>query len=242
MYAHARKYGLTGTDAMVYEALVFLCKKTGECRVSYSKLAEFSCCGDRSTAYRALRVLLEKGLVLQNATGVLQIATETLQNATIPKEKRTKKENTKINNKSLPANNKPSGGGLAGFDEFWKNFSPVGEYVRRKKACLEYWKDDTKMTDDWRRLAIERASEHEGQPNPYFWLCNEDFLRVGASADTKIEDSPHWLTNEDQYTLMQAGAVLAFCHKPDGKGFGTVTQADAERFNLHKVRDVKLSN
>ena len=33
MYENARKYGLLGTDAMVYEALVYLCKHNSNGRV-----------------------------------------------------------------------------------------------------------------------------------------------------------------------------------------------------------------
>ena len=155
------------------------------------------------------------------------------QNDPISKEKRTKKENI-INNKSLPANNKPSGDGLAGFDEFWKNFSPVGEYVRRKKACQEYWLDDTKMTDDWRKLAIERASEHENQPNPYFWLCNEDFRKVGATAATKSEQEPHWFVGSEIDDALRAGIKLVSCRNPKTGNFGTVTKEDADKYHLEK--------
>jgi predicted transcriptional regulator len=85
MYENARKYNLTGADAMVFEALVYLCRKDGKVSISYGKLATFSCCGDRTTAFRSIKHLLERGIVLQNATGALQIAT-------ISKEERTKEE------------------------------------------------------------------------------------------------------------------------------------------------------
>ena len=123
------------------------------------------------------------------------------------------------------------------FEKFWNSYDQEDKWKRSKWRTKKYFES---MNEDWQQLAVERANNHESERDPYWFLQDEDFLRVGASANTKIEDSPHWLTNEDQYTLMQAGSVLAFCQKPDGKGFGTVTQADAERFNLHKVSDVKL--
>jgi len=92
VYKNARKYGLTGTDAMVFEALVYLCRERGSWKGSYSELAGFSCCGDATTAMRVLKRLIDRGLVLQNAAGVLQIAAETLQNAAISKEERSKEE------------------------------------------------------------------------------------------------------------------------------------------------------
>ena len=128
MYENARKYGLTGTDAMVFEALVYLCKKSGEWKDSFAALARFSCCGDRTTAVRAFGRLLNAGVIVQNAQGSVQIAHETVQNATNSKEERTKEENIN-NNKSLPAIYKPSDDGRqAGFNLFWKKFNPLPEF------------------------------------------------------------------------------------------------------------------
>ena len=89
MYENARKYNLTGTDAMVFEALVYLCRKDGNVSISYSKLATFSCCGDRHTAMRILKRLIERGFVVQNEPGVVQIAPPMVQNEPISKEERS---------------------------------------------------------------------------------------------------------------------------------------------------------
>jgi len=222
---------------MVFEALVWLSRqnKDGAVKISYAKLAEFSLCGDRTTAFRSVKHLISAGLVLQNATGVLQIATESVQNATKSKEERTKEENININ-KSLPAIKKePSDGWLAGFNLFWEKYNPSGEFVRRKDACKQLWQ---KMPNDWRHLATERAADHDPARNPLFYLRDEDFLKVGKPEQ---KAAPEWLDHEQQYLLLQGGAELVFCKRPDGKGFGTVTKADAERFQLQKVRDVTLN-
>ena len=87
MYKNARKYNLTGTDAMVFEALVYLCRKDGNVSISYGKLATFSCCGGKATAFRSVKHLLELGLVFQNETGAFQ-------NEPISKEERTKEESS----------------------------------------------------------------------------------------------------------------------------------------------------
>lgn len=217
---------------MVFEALVWLSRQTkdGAVKISYSKLAEFSLCGDRTTAFRSVKHLISAGLVLQNATGVLQIATESVQNATISKEERTKEEN--INKKEVCLKSDTQ---HTTFSSFFKIFSPNGEYKSYEKACKKIWET---MPQDWRKLATERAPEYSAERNPLYFLQDEDFLKVGKPEQ---KAAPSWLDHEQQYQLLQGGAELVFCRRPDGKGFGTVTKADAERFQLLKVRDVTLN-
>jgi len=92
MYENARKYNLTGADAMVFEALVYLCRKDGKVSISYGKLAAFSCCGTRENAFYIVKRPVERGLVLKDLTGALKILTEPLNILTISKEERTKEE------------------------------------------------------------------------------------------------------------------------------------------------------
>ena len=235
MYANARKYGLTGTDAMVFEALVYLCRSTGEWKGSYTTLARFSCCGGKMTASRCLQRLIDRGLASQNETGAYQIETEKSQNDTKSKEERTKEERNKERNninKSQPANispvREPSDSWLAGFNKFWDSFSPSGEYNRRKKACKELWQ---KMPKDWQELAKVRASDHPTQPNPLFWLRDEEYLRVG-SKNQEAPAQPYWLTGEEQDECLKAGIILVVCQIPQTNRYGTVTKEDAEKFGL----------
>ena len=238
MYANARKYNLTGTDAMVFEALVFLCAKTGECKISSYKLADFSRCGDATTATRTLKRLIDRGLVLQNAAGVLQIAVEMLQNAANPK-KENQKENIIHKKINLPSSKEEcKGGGLVdfsdSFSEFWAAYKPLPEYDNRKIKCYEQWQ---KIPESWRVLALQNAENHAVNTNPFFWLREEAFLRVGAK---KVCDtpklSPHWLSGVEQDDCLRAGITLVVCRNPETGKFGTVTKDDADKFKLQILR------
>ena len=241
MYEHARKYNLTGTDAMVFEALCSLCRKTGEWKGSFATLARYSCCGNRNTAFYAVERLISKGLVFKIGTGVFKISTEVFKIDTEIKEERTKEENININ--KSPTNKE--GVGLLDFSldflDFWKAFNVNPKYDNRQKACYKIWQT---MPNDWKTRARECAACHEPDANPFWWLQKEVYLRVDPNAQVATEPdakaAPIWLDHEQQYQLLQGGAELMFCRRPDGKGFGTVTQADAERFGLEVVRKVKL--
>ena len=241
MYKASRKYGLQGTDAMVFEALVWLSRQTkdGSVKISYSKLAEFSLCGGKTTCFDAIKRLIKQGLVFEIRTGVFEIRTEPSEIRTISKEERTKEENININ-KSLSVKKTDGRTDFSlDFLEFWKAFNVAQQHNNRKAACYKIWQT---MPQDWKTRARECAACHLPDANPFFWLQDEVYLRVDpADKRPTTNDQPTWLDHEQQYQLLQGGAVLVFCRRPDGKGFGTVTQADAERFHLQKVRNVSLN-
>ena len=92
---------LWGREAMVYSALLYLCK-AAPYKGSLAELGSFSRCGNKMTTLRMLLSLEKKGLisreiegikVSQNVTAASQNVTEASHNVTISKEKRTKKEN-----------------------------------------------------------------------------------------------------------------------------------------------------
>lgn len=228
---------------MVFEALVYLCRSTGEWKGSYTALARFSCCGDRLTAMRSVKRLADSGIIVQNEQGIVQIERENVQNDTKSKEERTKEERKNNINKSQPVIiapvREPSDSWLAGFNKFWDSFSPSGEYNRRKKACQELWQ---KMPKDWQELAIVRASEHPTQPNPLFWLRDEEYLRVGSKKQ-EAPARPHWLTPDEQYKCLEEGITLVVCEKPlseraGSDRFGTVVKDEAEKFGLTILRQM----
>lgn len=100
------------------------------------------------------------------------------------------------------------------------------------------------MQEEWRKLAVERVVNKLPERNAYYYLVDEDFLRESPAVSAsnyagKKNTSPEWLSNEQQYSLLQDGEVLKFCKRPGG-GFGTVTKEDAETFGLEVVRDVSL--
>ena len=210
MYSNARKHGLLGTDAMVYEALVYLCKHSsdGTCKISTYKLAEFSCCGCDNTASRSLQRLIGRGLVLQNGANF--------------KEERTKEENINIKEVVVKDNNTPT------FFDFFNLFSPNGEFKSYEKACKKIW---DKIPQDWRQLAIQKARDSTPGRNPYYFLADEDFLRVGPKNETTIQ-KPTWLTGEEIDAALRAGIPLAVCRNPETNLFGTVTKEHAEQFKL----------
>ena len=236
MYEHARKYNLTGTDAMVFEALCSLCRKTGEWKGSFATLARYSCCGNRNTAFYAVERLISKGLVFKIGTGVFKIRTETFNIATNSKEERTKEENIN-NNKSLPAIYKPSDDGwLAGFNLFWEKFNPSPEFNRRKNACKQIWQT---LPESWRKLATDRAGSHSSERNPLFYLRDEDFLKEGGPDSSPAEKtSPTWLQGTAIDEAMRDGIPLVVCRNPETGKFGTVTKEDAEKFNLNILREM----
>ena len=221
---------------MVFEALVWLSRQTkdGAVKISYAKLAEFSLCGGKTTCFDAIKRLIKQGLVFEIRTGVFEIRTEPSEIRTISKEERTKEENINIKEVVVKKNNNTT----ATFFDFWKIVSPNGEYKSYEKACEKLW---DKMPKDWRQLACRRATQKIPERSPYYYLKDEDFLRAGAAVATKTMEAPLWLAPEEVHKRITDGEVLVFCRRPDGKGFGTVTQADAERFHLQKVREVTLN-
>lgn len=219
---------------MVFEALVWLSRqsKDGAVKISYAKLAEFSLCGGKMTACRSVNRLISQGIVSQNETGAYQIETLVSQNETKSKEERTKEENLNKKEVCLKSDTPHTT-----FLDFWKIFSPNNEWKSYEKACKKIW---DKMPKDWQKVAVCKGVEYVDR-NPLFYLQDEDFLKSKPAGGSQVLSRfPDWLDHEQQYKLLQSGEVLVFCKRPDGKGFGTVTKADAERFQLEKVRDVKL--
>lgn len=232
MYEHARKYGLTGTDAMVFEALCALCRKTGEWKGSFATLARYSCCGDRTTAKRTFLRLLSMGVIVQNAQNTVQIAHETVQIATNSKEERTKEEN--INNKKSSVVENPTTQHTT-FSSFFNLFSPNGEYRTYEKKCKQLWET---LPESWKNLAVGRAGQFMDR-NPLFYLQDEDYLHIGEPADKNKKSSPQWLTGEQQDECLRAGIVLAVCRNPETGMFGTVTKEDADKFKLTILRTMQ---
>ena len=235
MYENSRKYDLYQPDAAVFEALCYLCKKTGECKISYEKLGEFARV-HKSTCFDVVNRLIKQGLVSESRTGAFGVRTEISECRTISKEERTKEENININ-KSLPAIKKePSDGWLAGFNLFWEKFNPSGEFNRRKNACKKIWET---LPEDWRKLATDRAGAHSSERNPLFYLRDEDFLKVGCAGSAKEEKAaPTWLTGEQQDECLRDGIAVVVCRNPQTGRFGAVTKEDAERFSLTIEREM----
>jgi len=151
MYENARKYNLTGTDAMVFEALCHLCRKTGDWKGSFATLARFSCCGNHDTARRCFERLISLGLIAQNAQGYAQIAQSSAQNAQNPKEKGTEKENINKEKSGVVIDHTTH----TTFLDFFNIFSPNGEYKTYEKSCQKIWQ---KMPEDWRKQAVDMAN------------------------------------------------------------------------------------
>ncbi|MCQ2310859.1 MAG: hypothetical protein MJZ64_03810 [Paludibacteraceae bacterium] len=89
-----RQLGLQGREAIVYSALLYLCKNA-PWKGSAQELADFSLCGSSDTALRMLDSLQIKGLLTYRATkgGQTQIALSQTQNAEVSKRKSNQKEN-----------------------------------------------------------------------------------------------------------------------------------------------------
>lgn len=230
---------VTGTDALVYFALVYLTKR-GTWKGSSYKLAKYSRCGNADTASRALSRLEKRGLIVRGENGIVvpqNAAVETQNAAKLPQiaanPKESSKENINKNKSSLSVSKDTSSAdGQTDFDLFWANFAPSGALRKKKNACRAffYGKD---MCDDWRKLALERAKIHDPDRDPYWYLHDYDFLNNGCVMDSKTAcNKPDWLNADEQTNCLQAHIPLAVCWNPDAKKYGVLTLDQAEKLGL----------
>ena len=90
--------------------------------------------------------------------------------------------------------------------------------------------DDNLMPNDWRKLAIERAKEHDPDRNPLFWLQDGEFLKIGrGKSDAPQNEQPDWLNRDEQTNCLLAHIPLATSWNPDTKSYGVVTLDQANR-------------
>lgn len=185
------------------------------------------------TALRALERLLERGIVIKTESGLRiaqneQVVAQNEQNL-----KESSKENINKNKSSLSVSKDTSiTDGRTDFDLFWASFAPSGVLRKKKNACRAFFfgKD---MCDDWRKLAIERAAEHEPDRDPYWYLHDYDFLNNGCVMDKEpVSDKPDWLNGDEQTNCLQAHIPLAVCWNSDAKKYGVVTLDQAEKLGL----------
>ena len=228
MYRNARKYSLTGTDAMVFEALFYLCEKTGEWKGTYSKLAQFSCCGGRMTAKRSVERLIAMGLIAQNEHGFAQIERQNAQNEQISKERRTKKENIK---ESPKVSNKRAGQPdfSKKFLEFWRRYAPLVKYDNRKKATAAIF-DSDEFPESWRDLAVARAENHSPEANPYFWIKENHFLRETIDVKKKEPAHPYYLTQKEIGEAWSRGVNLILVQDNETQLYHRITEDTYKNF------------
>ena len=234
----ADELGLTGSELLVYSALAYLTKRKAW-KGSPNQLAKLSRCGKRMTALRALEKLLERGLLIktdgglriaQNEQVVSQNEQKIAQNE--PNLKESSKENINKIKESKEVKELPSFHPL--FLEFWKNYSPVGDDRKYKKACSQLFNS---LPDDWKELAVSRASEHEPERKVFFYLKDEDFLKVSAK-EIKTE-KPEWLTPDEQDDCLKAGIPICICRDPETGLYKVTTKQQAEQFGLEIKSQIK---
>jgi hypothetical protein len=235
----ADELGLTGSDLLVYSALAYLSKNKAW-RGSTYKLAKYSMCGNHDTARRSLERLIAEGLIIKTTTGyqIAQNAPKVAQNALAVaqnalKLKERNKENINNIKESKEVKELPSFHPL--FLEFWKNYSPVGDDRKYKKACSQLFNS---LPDDWKSLAVSRASEHEPERKVFFYLKDEDFLKVSAK-EIKTE-KPEWLTPDEQDDCLKAGIPICICRDPETGLYKITTKQQAEQFGLEIKSQVQL--
>ena len=235
----AQQLDLSGSELLVYSALVYLTKHSAWKGSTY-QLAKLSRCGDRKTAQRALERLLERGLIGKTECGIFigqndptigQNDPKAGQN--VPNPKKVTKKNIINNSQSLSVSKETDRtDGLTDFDIFWANFAPTAPFRKYKTACRKFW-ESKDMTNDWRARAAEKAKNHLPDRNPYWFLHDYDFLNDGT-VGMKPEDipTPTWLNGAEQEECIRAGIQLAVCRNPQTGLFGTVTKQDADLFKL----------
>ena len=235
----AQQLNLSGSELLVYSALVYLTKHSAWKGSTY-QLAKLSRCGNRNTAQRALERLLAKGLValtdngevmVQNEPRMVQNEPRMVQNE--PNPKKVTKKNIINNSQSLSVSKETDRtDGLTDFDIFWANFAPTAPFRKYKTACRKFW-DSKDMTNDWRARAAEKAKQHPPDRNPYWFLHDYDFLNNGCVMDAEpVSNKPDWLNGDEQTNCMQAHIPLAVCWNPDTKKYGVVTLDQAQRLGL----------
>ena len=242
----AEQFDLSGTDAMVYFTLAYLSKKRAWKGSSY-KLAKYSRCGSADTAGRALERLEKRGLIIRDIHGISlpqnaavnpQNDANLQQNAAKPKE--STKENINKNKSSLSVSKDTSiTDGRTDFDLWWSSYAPKGALRKKKNACRAFFYSKD-MCDDWRKLAIERAAQHDQDRDPFWWLHDYDFLDnvVGGEKETAAE-KPDWLNRDEQTNCLLAHIPLATCWNPDTKSFGVLTLDQAHRLGLLVKSELK---
>ena len=96
------------------------------------------------------------------------------------------------------------------------------------------------MPSDWKKLAQTMAKVHLPDTNPYFWLKDETFRRVGSQTEnytaTQKIQKPHWLSPTEQDDCLRDGITVCICQNPETKLFGAVTEEEAHKFNLNIKR------
>ena len=234
----ADELGLTGSDLLVYSALAYLSKNKAW-RGNYSKLARYSGCGSYHVAKRTLERLIVRGLIIHTEGGyqIRQNVQADRQNVqadrqNVSKSKESNKENINNIKESKEVKEPPSFHPL--FLEFWKNYSPVGDDRKYKKACSQLFNS---LPDDWKALAVSRASEHEPERKVFFYLKDEDFLKVSAK-EIKIE-KPEWLTPDEQDDCLKAGIPICICRDPETGLYKVTTKQQAEQFGLEIKSQIK---
>lgn len=233
----ADELGLTGSDLLVYSALAYLSKNKAW-KGNYSKLARYSGCGSYHVAKRTLERLIIRGLIIHTEDGyqIRQNVQADRQNVqvdrqNVSKSKESNKEN--INNiKRTSVNIKTDG--QTDFNLFWSSYAPAGAYRKYKRATQKVWSE---MPTDWHALALERASEHEPDRNPYWFLKDEDFLKVSAK-EIKTE-KPEWLTPDEQDDCLKAGIPICICRDPETGLYKVTTKQQAEQFGLEIKSQIK---
>lgn len=235
----AQQLNLTGSELLVYSALAYLTKRKAWKGSSY-KLAKYSRCGSAKTAERVLRRLIEDGKVFRTVDGfsLRQNDAPQGQNDAVLRQndanlKESSKENINKNKSSLSVSKETDRtDGRTDFDIFWANFAPAGALRKKKNACRAFFYSKD-MCDDWRKLAIERAAEHEPDRDPYWYLHDYDFLNNGCVMDDEqVSNKPDWLNGDEQTNCLQAHIPLAVCWNPDAKKYGVVTLDQAQKLGL----------
>lgn len=234
----AQQLNLTGSELLVYSALTYLTKRRAWKGSTY-KLAKYSRCGSADTAYRALSRLEKRGLIVREESGIVvpqNAAVKTQNAAKLPQIAANPKESSKENinkiKESKEVKEPPSFHPL--FLEFWKNYSPVGDDRKYKKACSQLFNS---LPDDWKALAVSQASEHEPERKVFFYLKDEDFLKVSAK-EIKTE-KPEWLTPDEQDDCLKAGIPICICRDPETGLYKVTTKQQAEQFGLEIKSQIK---
>ena len=235
----AQQLDLSGSELLVYSALVYLTKHSAWKGSTY-QLAKLSRCGDADTAGRVVKKLIARGLIVRTTLGISlpQNAASLPQNAAVipqnaAKLKKVTKKNIINNSQSLSVSKETDRtDGQTDFDIFWANFAPTAPFRKYKSACRKFW-DSKDMTNDWRARAAEKAKNHLPDRNPYWFLHDYDFLNDGTVGTTKENiPTPTWLNGAEQEECIRAGIQLAVCSNPQTGLFGTVTKQDADLFKL----------
>ena len=231
----SEQLGLVRAEQDVYFALTTLCKmsETGKWKRNYRELERWARTGSDNTATKAYKSLLAKGLIIETPAGVTvpkqgiqtpQNGVSTPQNGVqSPQNGEKSPQNGALN----IINNKNKSKHASLFDDFWDSFKDENWKRSKRRTEAYFWSKD--FPQSWRELAVARAKDHEPGRDPYWYLKDEDFLKVGNGMQQE-EERPYYLTQKEIGESWSKGINLILVRDNETQLYHRITEETYKKF------------